>query len=442
MDDIGFEFDPEPDQNDTSSYFTDDGDDDGDDDYGDDLSFLSPAATEWDTTGFAFDSDEPDFLLSEDDVTGRRGGEDEDALGFDFKRQESLALIYQPELCPHRKSKEQPCPKCIQCIHGRREYFCMECKGPGSCPHKQDAKLCRVCRPQYFCVHGRRKNYCMDCKGKYSCQHVSEKRKCKICNPGIVCVHGHHRYFCIKCKGPAICFHGITKKFCRVCKSHKFCSHGRLTHLCKHCNACIHGRVKFYCMDCNGAGTCAHTTCKKSCKICSPNKFCVHGSLKYKKCKRCEIASLAAESMTDSLPPVNVPPVNEQESTAVGNKGKNRASGVTCPHGQKKYKCRDCRSQKCHHRRRAIDCKQCGTADICQHGRRRYKCSVCGSQKRCQHGRYEKCCRDCGTLKLCQHGRVVNDCVKCGTAKICSHGRRKRNCRECKAAQSLLQLDF
>ena len=51
-----------------------------------------------------------------------------------------------------------------QCIHNKRKYLCVDCRGPQICKHKKI------------------KYRCMDCGGSQICEHKKRKYNCKMCN--------------------------------------------------------------------------------------------------------------------------------------------------------------------------------------------------------------------------------------------------------------------
>ena len=67
----------------------------------------------------------------------------------------------------------------------------------------------------------------------------------------------------------------------------------------------------------------------------------------------------------------------------------------------------------------------------CPHGRRRYQCRDCGGASFCMHGRQQHTCRDCGCASLCVHERRRQQCCDCGGTAICQHRRQRAHCRDC-----------
>ena len=69
------------------------------------------------------------------------------------------------------------------------------------------------------------------------------------------------------------------------------------------------------------------------------------------------------------------------------------------------------------------NCKVCSA---CPHGRRRFYCKECGGASICVHGR-ERSCKECGGASICVHGRERAR----SAALLCVHGRQRSLCKEC-----------
>ena len=107
-----------------------------------------------------------------------------------------------------------PNPKCI---HNRRRFHCVECKGAGICEHLKRKTRCKECGGNDLCPHGSEKNNCVECKGASVCEHGKRRRRCPICNPNSkeLCPCGKSIVVCIKCCEKCPC-----GKYTTRCKIH------------------------------------------------------------------------------------------------------------------------------------------------------------------------------------------------------------------------------
>ena len=103
------------------------------------------------------------------------------------------------------------------CIHNRRRFYCVECKGAGICEHLKRKTRCKECDGSELCEHGSAKENCVPCGGTSICQHGKRRRRCPICNPNSkeLCPCGKSIVVCIKCCEKCPC-----GKYTTRCKIH------------------------------------------------------------------------------------------------------------------------------------------------------------------------------------------------------------------------------
>ena len=135
------------------------------------------------------------------------------------------------------------------CIHNRRRFLCVECKGGGICfdethndtPRRKDR--CKMCNGNSICPHGSEKNNCVPCGGVSICEHGKRRRRCPICNPNSkeLCPCGKSIVGCEKCCEKCPC--GKLPSRCKI--------HGG-SQLCKapHCETRGINKYDGYCLPC------------------------------------------------------------------------------------------------------------------------------------------------------------------------------------------------
>ena len=103
------------------------------------------------------------------------------------------------------------------CIHNRRRFDCVECKGAGICEHLKRKTRCKECNGNSICPHGSEKENCVPCGGVSICEHGKRRRRCPICNPNSkeLCPCGKSIVVCIKCCEKCPC-----GKYTTRCKIH------------------------------------------------------------------------------------------------------------------------------------------------------------------------------------------------------------------------------
>ena len=74
--------------------------------------------------------------------------------------------------------------------------------------------------------------------------------------------------------------------------------------------------------------------------------------------------------------------------------------------------------KKCPHGRRKYICKECKGSSLCVHGRQRHYCKECKGSQICMHGLHRPQCRRCNGNQICDHGRVRCRCVLCNPAGV------------------------
>lgn len=153
-----------------------------------------------------------------------------------------------------------------KCIHGKREYHCIDCKGAGICEHDKRKTHCIECKGVSICEHSRLKYSCKDCKGKGVCEHNKLKHCCVTCKGTSICIHDKNKYTCKECKGGGICEHNRMKYNCKECKGGGICEHDKLKRLCTMCSGtayCEHHKRRTRCKECGGSELCKTPGCEK-----------------------------------------------------------------------------------------------------------------------------------------------------------------------------------
>ena len=133
-----------------------------------------------------------------------------------------------------------PNPKCI---HNRRRFHCVECKGAGICEHLKRKVRCKECGGNELCPHGSGKSTCVTCKGSGICEHGKRRRRCIECNGAAICEHNKNRQNCLECGGNLYCIHDKYKSRCKICGGNALCK----APLCE-----TRGIIKYdgYCLPC------------------------------------------------------------------------------------------------------------------------------------------------------------------------------------------------
>lgn len=258
--------------------------------------------------------------------------------------------------------------KVLHCIHNRRRYDCVECKGPSICEHNKRKYECRQCSGARFCEHNKRKNNCKECKGD-----------------SLYCIHNRRKYDCIECKGPNICVHNKRKYDCRQCNGARFCEHGRIKSNCKECKGgsiCEHNKIKYDCIICKGPAMCEHGRRRNCCIECKGSRLCEHNKIRTR-CVECKGSQIC-------------------EHNKIRNTCRQCKGASICEHGKRKHSC--------------IDCK--GTS-ICEHGKIKYACRQCGGSKFCQHNKSKTTCVECKGSQICEHNKMRNVCRQCNGRRLC-----------------------
>ena len=125
-----------------------------------------------------------------------------------------------------------------KCEHGKRKYFCRDCKGSAFCIHDRRKDRCRDCKGSSFCIHDKTKERCRDCKGSVFCIHDKRKTDCRDCKGSAFCIHNKRKATCRDCKGSIFCIHDKDKATCRDCKGSQICIHDKQKRYCKLCGGC------------------------------------------------------------------------------------------------------------------------------------------------------------------------------------------------------------
>jgi len=126
------------------------------------------------------------------------------------------------------------------CIHGRRLYQCIPCKGGGICEHERQRSQCKDCGGSQICEHNIQRSRCKICGGSEICIHEKRWSTCKICGGSEICIHEKRRSTCKKCGGASICIHERQRSKCKDCGGSAICEHERERSKCKICKDPIH----------------------------------------------------------------------------------------------------------------------------------------------------------------------------------------------------------
>ena len=105
------------------------------------------------------------------------------------------------------------------CLHGKKRYFCVDCKGNGICSHKKPRHQCVDCKGSSICMHLKKRSMCVECKGSQICMHGKMRSRCVGCKGSSICMHLKQRAICVKCKGSQICVHQKIRSVCLICSS-------------------------------------------------------------------------------------------------------------------------------------------------------------------------------------------------------------------------------
>ena len=114
---------------------------------------------------------------------------------------------------------------------------------------------------------------------------------------------------------------------------------------------------------------CPHDQWKQHCKICTPQRFCIHNTLKYR-CRKC-----------------GNPPFKQH----------------LCEHNRAASRCKECRGDAVKKRKYLV----------CDHNARKQKCKICSPDFFCIHNRAVFSCTLCKGDGICVHGMVKYKCEKC-----------------------------
>ena len=129
------------------------------------------------------------------------------------------------------------------CIHNRRRFHCVECKGAGICEHLKRKTRCKECDGSELCEHGSAKENCVTCGGASICEHGKRRRRCVECFGAGICEHNKNRQNCLECGGNMFCIHDKKKSRCKICDGSDLCK-------APHCET--RGIIKYdgYCLPC------------------------------------------------------------------------------------------------------------------------------------------------------------------------------------------------
>jgi len=135
------------------------------------------------------------------------------------------------------------------CIHNRRRFHCVECKGTGICfdethndtPRRKDR--CKMCNGNSICPHGSEKNNCVPCGGTSICEHGKRRRRCVECFGSAICEHNKNRQNCLECGGNMFCIHDKKKSRCKICDGSELCK-------APHCETRGIKKYDGYCLPC------------------------------------------------------------------------------------------------------------------------------------------------------------------------------------------------
>ena len=109
------------------------------------------------------------------------------------------------------------------CIHNRRRFHCVECKGSGICKHLKRKTRCKECGGNDLCPHGGEKENCVPCGGTSICEHGKRRRRCVECFGSAICEHNKNRQNCLECGGNMFCIHDKKKSRCKICDGSELC---------------------------------------------------------------------------------------------------------------------------------------------------------------------------------------------------------------------------
>ena len=129
------------------------------------------------------------------------------------------------------------------CIHNRRRFNCVECKGAGICEHLKRKVRCKECGGKYICSHGSEKENCVPCGGTSICEHGKRRRRCVECFGSAICEHNKNRQNCIECDGNLYCIHDKYKSRCKICGGSQLCK-------APHCETRGINKYDGYCLPC------------------------------------------------------------------------------------------------------------------------------------------------------------------------------------------------
>lgn len=129
------------------------------------------------------------------------------------------------------------------CIHNRRRFHCVECKGAGICEHLKRKTRCKECGGTDLCQHGGEKENCVPCGGTSICEHGKRRRRCVECFGSAICEHNKNRQNCLECGGNMFCIHDKKKSRCKICDGSDLCK-------APHCETRGIKKYNGYCLPC------------------------------------------------------------------------------------------------------------------------------------------------------------------------------------------------
>ena len=129
------------------------------------------------------------------------------------------------------------------CIHNRRRFHCVECKGAGICEHLKRKTRCKECGGTDLCPHGGEKENCVPCGGTSICEHGKRRRRCVECFGAGICEHNKNRQNCLECRGNMFCIHDKKKSRCKICDGSELCK-------APHCETRGIKKYDGYCLPC------------------------------------------------------------------------------------------------------------------------------------------------------------------------------------------------
>jgi len=129
------------------------------------------------------------------------------------------------------------------CIHNRRRFHCVECKGAGICEHLKRKTRCKECDGSELCEHGSAKENCVPCGGMSICEHGKRRRRCVECFGSAICEHNKNRQNCLECGGNMFCIHDKKKSRCKICDGSELCK-------APHCETRGIKKYNGYCLPC------------------------------------------------------------------------------------------------------------------------------------------------------------------------------------------------